>query len=201
MNNNSEHGSNQSAEQDLLEVEQKYHVDDVASLLRELDNLSATELPHEVHHDRYFNHPSRDFSQTDEALRIRCINGAPSVTYKGPKHPGAIKVREELEFSVGTEDKDGLLLQKLLRKLSFHEVMVVSKTRRSFALADRALPMTVTVDDVQELGQFAEIEVLAADQQQVETAKALILELAENLGLRKSEPKSYLRMVLERSNR
>ena len=47
------------------------------------------------HVDTYYNHPSRDFAETREALRIRRVDGVPMVTYKGTKLPGEVKARRE----------------------------------------------------------------------------------------------------------
>ena len=48
--------------------------------------------------DRYFNHPSRDFTVTDEALRLRSTPAGVAVTWKGPRLDTTAKTRREIEL-------------------------------------------------------------------------------------------------------
>lgn len=50
----------------MFEVEQKFHVDDLANLEKRLHELGAAEQPSQQHIDTYYNHPSRDFAETRE---------------------------------------------------------------------------------------------------------------------------------------
>lgn len=54
-----------------FEVEQKFPLADVAAVERRLAELGAQAGGTVEQVDRYFNHPVRDFAQTDEALRLR----------------------------------------------------------------------------------------------------------------------------------
>ena len=67
-----------------LEVEQKYRIENPAALRARLVALGAEFAPAVRQVDAYFNHPARDFAQTDEAFRIRSIGGENYLTYKGP---------------------------------------------------------------------------------------------------------------------
>lgn len=181
----------------MFEVELKYHVTELASLRQCLRQLGASEQATEQHVDCYFNHPCRDFRQTNEALRIRRINDHPMITYKGPKDPGPVKVREELEWSLAPGDADGTLTQQLLTRLGFQAVATVQKTRRPFRLLQASAELTVTIDEVQNVGLFAEIEAIVDGRDAVEGAKSDVQRLAHRLGLRTIEQKSYLTLVLE----
>ena len=55
------------------EVELKFRIDDPQRIAGLLDGLEATPGEIEQHRDTYFNHPARDFAETDEAFRIRSI--------------------------------------------------------------------------------------------------------------------------------
>lgn len=198
-----------------IEVEQKYRLDDVGALERQLAQLGAVEGPREHHRDTYYSHPARDFRQTREALRIRRVRtvspgggttaGAGSaaeealtlVTYKGPYEPTGVKARPELEWRLDPCDPDGRNLATLLAHLGFKEVLTVEKTRRPFALARPPHPLSVTIDQAPGLGSFAEVEAIAAGQHAVDSCRALVAATAEQLRLRQVEKRSYLQMALE----
>jgi adenylate cyclase class 2 len=57
----------------MYEVEQKYRVDDLAAVQERLCALGAAWDDEVQQVDRYFAHPCRNFSETDEALRIRQV--------------------------------------------------------------------------------------------------------------------------------
>ncbi len=88
----------------------------------------------------------------------------------------------------------------MLEALGFHPVATVRKTRRTFHLVRGGRPMEVVLDRAEALGDFAEVEALADDRSLAE-AQAAVLALARELGLTKVEPRSYLRMLLERGGR
>lgn len=176
----------------MIEIEQKYVVDDLQGFVRRLVDAGATEGRTEHHEDHYFNHPAKDFAETGEAFRIRVVDGAASVTYKGPKLPGDIKAREEREWSLGPEDADGRRWRDLLTTLDFRPVATVRKTRRTFRLNG----LTVTADAVADLGSYAEIETVVSGPDDVPSARRRIAESAASLGLEHPEARSYLRLLL-----
>ena len=51
------------------------------------------------------------------------------------------------------------------------------------------------IDDVERVGSFVELEIVAEDSQ-FEQAKAVVLQLATELGLTTQERRSYLEMLL-----
>ena len=183
----------------MLEIEQKYRVEDASRLVRQLERINASERDEEFHVDTYYAHPCRDFRESGEALRIRRVNNAPMVTYKGPKLPGDVKARQELEWSLDPGDRDGSHMMELLNLLGFEEVATVRKTRRVFFLSDAEI--TLVIDQVDLLGCFAEIERVIADVSLVETAREMIKSQGIRLGLEKKENRSYLGMLLELPNR
>ncbi|MCH7990085.1 MAG: class IV adenylate cyclase, partial [Planctomycetes bacterium] len=80
------------------EVELKFPLDDAERISAQLDGLQAERGAPIEQVDRYFNHPSRDFAQTDEALRIRTMNDRSLLTYKGPLLDAETKTRLEIEL-------------------------------------------------------------------------------------------------------
>jgi adenylate cyclase class 2 len=195
-----------------IEVEQKYHVDDAVALQKRLIDLGAHEQPAQQHADTYYNHPSRDFAETHEALRVRRCCGVPLITYKGTKLPGAVKARREMEWRLDPGDPDGSSTEELFVQLGFRKVATVRKSRRSFILSHEAREFTITLDLVDSLGCFAEIELVIKNTENtpdqstpdsgsvaIEAARKQIVNLAPKLGLHRDEPRSYLRMLLESS--
>ncbi|TWT53704.1 CYTH domain protein [Rubripirellula amarantea] len=181
----------------MFEVEQKFHVEDRTALEAALKSLGAAARSTEVHADSYFNHPARDFAQTSEALRVRRVNGVPMITYKGKKLPGAVKARQEMEWRLDPGDQDGSQTESLLKILSFIPVATVRKSRTPYDLPDPWSDTVVVIDEVEELGTFAEIEMIISDQSGVEDARQRITALGESLGLKRPESRSYLRMQIE----
>jgi adenylate cyclase class 2 len=188
----------------MFEIETKYRLADETLLRQRLTELGASEGGVERHTDTYFRHPSRDFVKTREALRIRCVDSLASVTYKGPKlelQDAALKAREEIEWCLAPGDADGSQMERLLLALGFTAVATVRKQRQSFSWPnDRGefADFTVTIDHVEQVGDFAEIELVVPDSVagRVDAAGRRIGELAERLGLTDSVPSSYLTMLL-----
>ena len=185
----------------MFEVEQKFHVENVERLKVNLERIQATpEGARETHSDTYFNHPSRDFGETREALRIRRVNGVPMITYKGSLLPGSIKARRELEWRLDPGDASGTKFEELLELLGFRRVATVEKLRQPYSLPEGGQGLGVVIDEVTDLGIFAEIELIVENTDQIEAARAQIASVATDLGLRRGEPRSYLTMFLERES-
>lgn len=180
------------------EVEMKFPLNDTRHFVPLLRGVGAEEVETESHVDRYFNHPDRDFAQTDEALRLRTISDGNLVTYKGPKLDPVTKTRHEIEISYSPGKDAAAEFAEMLTLLGFRESLSVKKTRRVFQLDWKDREVEVLLDDVEGLGQFAEIETIALEGDQ-DAAKECVLSLAKKLGLEESERRSYLRMLIEKS--
>jgi adenylate cyclase class 2 len=201
----------------MYEVELKVRADH-GPVRRRLSALDAEPLGTVEQADTYYGHPVRDFAETDEALRIRretCggdgqgeagadadghgetgadVDGASGadvrtlVTYKGPLVEDESKTREELETGV----EDGETMAAVLAELGFEAVETVEKTRERY----RVDGYTVTLDTVEELGEFLEVETQA---ETVEPAREGAVELLRGLELDPAEQvrTSYLGLLLE----
>jgi adenylate cyclase, class 2 len=177
------------------EVEQKFVVSDVQSLLDRLGELNAHELDTEVHVDTYLAHPCRDFRATDEAFRLRQFNSEACVTYKGKRLPGNVKTRPEIELSIRHADIPQWL--EMMQHLGFQPKPEVRKTRRIFSLtADNNQPFTIALDEVLNLGSFAEIELIVRDAALLDDARTRIEAISKSLGLTQIQPRSYLSLLL-----
>ena len=180
-----------------FEVEVKYRGVDHDRLVRELTELGARAEGGVDQEDSYMNHPSRDFAVTNEAFRIRRIGDENRITYKGPKHDGPTKTREEIEipFAAGPDRRGNLA--RLFENLGFKAVATIRKRRESFHLRFEDHDLEIALDRAEGLGDFAEIEAIAADKADLPRAQQAVLNLAERLDLTDVEPRSYLRMHLE----
>jgi len=86
----------------------------------------------------------------------------------------------------------------LLEALGFRRVREVAKRRRLATVAWDGAAVEVAVDHVVGLGDFVEFE-LQADAAGIALAAARVESLARHLGCMRSEPRSYLEMLLARS--
>lgn len=178
-----------------LEIEQKFPIDYVDDFLQRLERLGAEEKAAVQQRDTYYNHPARDFRTTDEALRIRrtvdCDGDAAVVTYKGPKRDVEVKTRPEIELPLAEPES----WPALLEALGFREVATVSKSRRRFGLERDSFDVELVIDQVEGVGQFAEVEIVA-DEADMNAARDAIRQLAAELELSEPERRSYLTMLL-----
>jgi adenylate cyclase class 2 len=181
-----------------LEVEQKYPVSDLEQITATLVALGA-ELGEEIEQaDYYFNHPARDFAETDEALRIRRVGSRNRITFKGPKLDQLTKTRQEIELRLGDGDGQAESWRELLEALGFTPVAIVRKVRRPGKLPWKNSDVTIALDNVRDVGQFIELE-LTADTAGLDSARECILDLAGALQLADQERRSYLELLLGRT--
>ncbi len=145
-----------------IEVEQKFPVENIAALERRLVSLGAQPGETVIQVDRYYAHPQRDFAVTDEALRLRRVGPLNYITYKGPKLDQTTKTRQEIEISLAEGNATADDASRLLEALGFRSVAEVRKRRRSYLLSE-PLNMTISLDQVDGVGDFVELEILAAE--------------------------------------
>lgn len=170
-----------------LEIEVKARADDLERVEADLRRMGAQFVAEMHETDTYFNHPSRHFAETDEALRIRVSNDHFFLTYKGPKIDTQSKTREEIEVSLKNVD-DAI---QLLMKLGFSPVADVRKVRRLYTLDE----FTICLDTVATVGTFVEVETKGEPVKELRDAAIAIL---DNLGLASRERKSYLELLQEK---
>lgn len=181
----------------MLEVEQKFRLSDPAAIVARLADHAARLSEPQLEVDRYFNHPSRDFAQTDEALRIRQVGETNYLTYKGPKLDSTTKTRREIEVSVAPGNATAEQFAELLIALGFRPVAEVRKHRRKTMVEHRGRTIEVVFDEVDRIGQYVELEIVV-EPSEVDAARQAIGSLATELGLTENERKSYLELLLER---
>ena len=184
----------------MYEVEVKVRADHDAVRER-LADAGAERVERVRQTDTYYDAPHRDFAETDEALRLRresdadadegraAAEAATRVTYKGPLVEDESKTREEFETGVG----DGETTHEVLSRLGFAPAATVEKERERYAIDG----YTVTLDAVEGLGEFVEVE-REAREADVEETRAGAFEVLRSLGLDPDDGirTSYLGMLL-----
>lgn len=178
------------------EVEQKFRLPDVLGFEAKLRaaGVSSFETVEQV--DSYFAHPSRDFGQTDEAFRLRCQGEQNFVTYKGPRIDTTTKTRREIELPLPNGKQYASDFRLLLESLGFRLFGEVQKVRRQAQVVWRGTAIETVIDEVADLGTYAELEVIS-DESEVAAAKALLASLAAELDLGQGETRNYLELLLE----
>lgn len=166
----------------------KIPVSDLHRVRKRLEELGGVRAEIRFERDIYFNAPDRDFGDTDEALRIREAGSECTLTYKGPKigiH--AIKAREE--YTVGLDSIGAM--ERILERLGLRRVVEVRKVREVY----RFRGVTVSLDEVEELGSYVEIETIVSGD--AESAAELLGNIKRELRIEgESTTLSYLEILL-----
>jgi len=181
----------------MLEIELKFPVADFGPIVKHLARMGAAVQPTIDEADHYFNAPDRDFGKTDEAFRLRSIGEHNRMTYKGPKQPGPAKTRTEIEIAIESGSDAAETWRQMVVYLGYRATAVVKKRRTIYKFERDGFHLEACLDDVETLGKFVEIEIVA-DEAQKQRAQEILLQIAQELGLPKNEPRSYLEMVLTR---
>ena len=168
-----------------LEVEIKSRCENFNLIQKKIKELGATLDTIEIEQDIYYNHPSRDFKETDEAFRIRSTDDKNILTYKGPKLGGLSKTRHESETKFDSFDE----MQNIRTSLGFKETGSVKKERTIYKLED----ISFCLDRVDGVGDFIEIEKIGFEREKIESE---LFALAKKLDLTEFITQSYLEMVL-----
>lgn len=174
----------------MIEIEAKLKVEALEPLRRRLKALGAELMGNSVQRDVYFQHPSRDFAETDEALRLRVDSaGGCHLTYKGPKAQSTVKVREE--WSTPIEDPKST--HAILGRLGFTPTASVVKSRETWQLGKAK----VCLDSVRKLGCFVEVE--APSSLRGKAAVSLVEDTISRLKLSRKQlvPETYLELILK----
>ncbi len=182
---------------DTYEVEVKIPIDNYDEMENRILNVGGEKINQEIQIDSYYDHPCRTFQETDEALRLRFrqpLEGeklGPSIdlielTYKGPKIDSTTKTR--IESSVKLYDAEEIT--SILENLGFKLVGKITKKRQFFSFPT----ISVSIDDVEDVGLYLELETIAKTTDEVNKARKEIFAMIRELGLdpSKSIRESYL---------
>ena len=119
------------------------------------------------------------------------------ITYKGPKIDSVTKTRREIELPLVEPAGGPAEWRSPAGGLGFRPVAEVRKSRRKALVSWQGRRIEVSLDAVEDLGTFVELELMAA-YEEVAAARASIAALAGHLRLTGSERRSYLELLLQR---
>lgn len=177
----------------MIEVEVKAKINSFSEMEEKLENLGAVKSKSEFQEDIYFASPIVDFAKTDEALRIRTTNNDIFITYKGPKLNKDAKTRKEVEMSIESAAK----AKDIFEEIGFREVRTVRKNRQYYRYEN----FEISLDDVEGLSPYMEIEIVLADGEDYTQAQNKIFKLFEKLGITDGfERTSYLELLEKLNN-
>jgi adenylate cyclase class 2 len=176
----------------MIEVEVKAKIDSFEEMEKRLAEIGATKTKREFQEDIYFNSPVVDFAETDEALRIRTTkenyNTNIFITYKGPKIDKESKTRREIEMGIDEAQK----CSDIFEAIGFKRVRTVRKNRQYYAYEN----FEISLDDIEGLDPYMEIEIALSDDEDYSEAQNSIFELFEKLGITDGfERTSYLELL------
>ncbi len=180
-----------------LEIEAKFKLEraeDVEKRVKEIADFVIDKIEEDI----YFNSEFRDFSKSDEAVRLRRDVEGVTLTYKGPKIDKDTKTREEIKVRIFPEDYGKMI--DVLEKIGLKKFAIVKKRRKIYRKGNAL----ICLDSLEGLGDFIEIEIEGLD---LERAKEELFKLAKILGIGKEESgeseesgsirKSYLELLIE----
>ena len=141
-----------------FEIEIKFRVTDFVMLQDRLRQRFGTlEFGEQVLElDAFFQHPCRDFVQTDECLRLRTRTFKDdtlehSLTYKGPKIDASTKTRHEIEMPIHEPQR----WESLFTALGFRAVASIQKFRRRMTLTLEHRQVDIVLDTLPALPESA----------------------------------------------
>jgi len=139
-----------------VEIEAKMSVEGLASTRTKVLELGGKLLGKYLETNTFFDSEDRSLLAADKGLRLRHKRNMETseehdiITYKGPRQPGALKSREEVELMVeGTVETI-----KLLECLGYRPVLSFEKRRESYSLDG----CEVDLDELPYLGAYVEVE-------------------------------------------
>lgn len=140
----------------VIEIEAKFRLKcSFEEVFDKIQVLKPIFIDEYLETDTYFNHPCRDFGESDEALRLRikCSSSGKLffLTYKSGRVPGEY-LKKRLEYEVAISDS--INARNILSNLGFIETIMFSKERIVYRVSDSYLYL----DNLFGIGLFIEIE-------------------------------------------
>ncbi|WP_432645344.1 class IV adenylate cyclase [Methanobrevibacter sp.] len=181
----------------MIEVEVKAKINSFNEIEEKLKKLGAIKSKKEFQEDIYFNSPVVDFANTDEALRIRTTTKDDNInifiTYKGPKIDNESKTRREIEIGI----EDAQKCSDIFEAIGFKKVRTVRKNRQYYNYKN----FEISLDDIEGLDPYMEIEIGLDEKQDYSDAQKSIFNLFKKLGITDGfERTSYLELLENLNN-
>jgi adenylate cyclase class 2 len=194
----------------MLEAEIKIKLKSKEKTIENINLMSGKLKMNLKHSDIYYNAPKelRDFSKTDEALRLRSsiqfdpktkkkVEEKHELTYKGPKLATTVKSRLECETEISNPEE----MEKIILALGFRKIITIKKNRILYIVPFQSKELTVLIDQIEGLeGFYLEAEIMVADSKDLEQAKKILIGFAEKIGYGEKDSirESYLELVMKK---
>lgn len=183
----------------MIEVEVKVAVKNRLQIENSLQQLGFEKGDLLKESDYYFDSKFNKLREQDMALRIRSCENLTSntaehfMTFKGPKLDSISMTRKELETKIESAET-GI---EILCSLGYEPILPVHKLRQHLAMGE----ITACLDQVEELGDFLELEIIVQQESEREAALNQIITLLNELGYAPTEiiRTSYLSMLQRKS--
>ncbi|HZK82922.1 MAG TPA: class IV adenylate cyclase [Humisphaera sp.] len=139
-----------------VEIEAKMAVKDLGAVRARIKECGATRLGAFAEVNTFFDTDDRSLLAADKGLRLRLKRNTETgeedhiITYKGPRQPGPLKSREEVELAV----EGSAEAIKLLESLGFAKTLSFEKRRESWLLDN----CEIELDELPYIGNYVEIE-------------------------------------------
>ena len=185
---------------EMIEVEIKIPVGDLKEVREGLQRKGFVHEQSRIEKDTYYDGGIHGIRKSGEALRVRqiihCDTGEKisEINFKGKKMDSVSMSRPEYETTVG----DGEIAGKIFEAAGFFPVKpMVVKKRELLVFGE----MRACLDEVEGLGTFLELEIMAED----ESSKAVALEKIERIlkalghGMEETTRVSYLTQLQRRA--
>lgn len=173
----------------VIETEVKFKLKcNPVEVMEKVSSLKPILIEEYCETDTYYNHPCRDFRESDEALRLRMKMSNSGLeyflTYKSARIPSEY-VKKRVEYEVSISDYD--TARSILKQLGFIETISFSKKRIVYRVNNSYL----YIDELFGLGLFIEIEGFEKD---IVELTNMIRDCVERID------KTYLEICLETSS-
>jgi adenylate cyclase class 2 len=161
----------------MIEIERKFRLSPVQGEKLETtlqQQYGPLEPIHQI--DEVFLHGTTSFALFEQGMpvtRLRTVNGETMFTYKRRIDDAGDMIEHELRISSADT------MRSVLTELGYMPVTVVDKVRLEAKLGD----MTIMYDQVEGLGDFCEIEIMAQSEASIPDADRRIMAKAVELGL------------------
>jgi len=184
----------------MIEIEVKLKIKDFAVLEKKLLEQGYTLIETLKETDTYFDGGINGIKKSGQALRVRrtfnCVTGKEqsAITFKGEKIDAVSMARLELETVV----ESGEAAERILCALGFYPVQpIVVKIRKILRNGD----ICACLDDVQGLGTFLELEIMAESEEARPAALERIAGILNNIGYTMDDTTrmSYLSQLQEQA--
>jgi adenylate cyclase class 2 len=166
----------------VIEAELKARVRDPDHVRGLLRSRAAERLS--TYHDTYYDQPGRSLTREGRELRLRIVDTGEwrrsVLTYKGLVVDPASGSKTETETEVG----DPCAVDAILLALGFAHLVAFDKYCANYAFIEAGREILATMVTVSELdGTFVEVETMAADAGEFESALAVVRAILRELGI------------------